>query len=878
MKGKLKKLLITSIFACVFLFAGIFTACDFSFDFMKVKLTGFDVKESVTVDYGAIVNVETPIVTDQNGNLYEVWTDVSDSKGGYVGVESNSFRAWDIGGYTITYVVRVNECQSEEKKTTVTVTNTQGLTVTAEYETLVDTDTPIAILPECEEEGVTYSYSVKKLADNSEIPVTETDGEVSFVLEEKGYYDVMITATKGDRTGIFGYALLAREATSPYVVEHFDEQWEEIANYEEDQRLGYYQTVTSEECGITDRYGDNVTMLMRRTDNEWPNFHISPRYSYEHYESLIEQGYDKVTLWCYYTSEKDVEHKYVIKTGKGNYYETTARSAKANTWVELSFQLETPANAVSHSFLYCYDWYKSQEIWYVCWWNEGSLADRDVMTMYYTDMLVTKPVEVKVAENPKTSYQVGDTLTMDYLQELFSSDVEMRYFIKSRGVSTEITEDYVFTANGDYELEVLPARKDYRANAKLELTVTDEFSANASYVSVNRTGKTTVDVNLQDLKANFTTVGGVTPQAVGYRVYDRKGNEYQVSQNGFKADADGVYKVEVEGEYKLGTTTCKTYHFVELDVWSNDNKYSAVDLDGYFSIAGYNYQSTLKDTLTIGEYTVGDRTENLLKVYAAGRECSVIVMRPTYTKNYYQALLDENPYYASYVNMDWYFVASTAVKTGEITPYYDMFTGYVKQGAQTKDVWNTGKITLREFVALYDDIVSLYESTLEEYANAVKFGRFVDTKGVVDPNGNIKKGYVMATKLQTNRAECAYLTDMTISILDSEIPTYSYSIDETTFMSQKIGSKIDLTQGKALFNGFELKATEYKITSKTENLATVENNVLTVKGSGMIELVFTVTLSNGKVYDSITYKYEITPNNEDVDAWENDGLGDSFTP
>ena len=872
MKGKLKKLLFTGIFACVFLFAGVFTACK---DDKKVEFVGFDVKESVNVDYGSIVNVETPIVTDSNGNLYEVWTDVCDSEGGYVAVESNSFRAWDENGYTITYVVRANESYAEEKKTIVSVTNRQSFAVTAEYETLVDTDKSLAILPKCEEEGVTYSYLVRKLADNSEIPVTITDGKASYICTEKGYYDVTITATKGERSGSFGYTVLAREAASAYLVEHIDEQWEEIANYENDQRLGYYEVVTSEECGLTDRYGDSVSFLHRETDNEWPTYHINPRYSYEHYEALAAEGYDKVTLWCYFESEKDQNHTYAMRYGLGGYYETQYKENKPNTWIEMSFQLETPANVVNHSFLYCYEMYKNQDVFFVCWNNEGSLATRDKMSIYYTDMYVTKPVTVTVAEDARTDYTLGDTLTMSDLKALFVSEEEMRYYVTYRGEREEITEDYVFTGNGEYTLDVLPARKDYRASATTTITVADEFEAQASYVSVERTAAT-VNVNLNGLNASFKELDGVKPSVSGYRVFDKNGNEYAVSEsNTFTADADGVYRVEVEGRYKVGETNCRTYHFVELDVWSEANKYAAVDLDGYFSISGYSYQSFIKDVLTIGEYAIDGKTEEMVQIYAAGRETSVVVMKPKYSKNYYKALLEANLDYALYVTCDWYFDASE--QTSNVTPYYDMFTDYVKQGVQEKDTWHTGKLALSSFISLYDEMVELYDRTLEEYAEGLKYGRFADVSGVKDPAGNVVKGYLMATKLQTNRVDYAYLTAMTVEKTDSvEEFTYSSTIDESVFQSQKKGATIDLTQGKALFNGYELNASQYTLTSTDASVATVENNVLTIKDYGLLELVFTVTLPSGKTYESITYHYQITVDNEAVDGFENDGVGDEF--
>ena len=200
---------------------------------------------------------------------------------------------------------------------------------------------------------------------------------------------------------------------------------------------------------------------------------------------------------------------------------------------------------------------------------------------------------------------------------------------------------------------------------------------------------------------------------------------------------------------------------VTVDVWSEATKNVVVALEDYFSVAGYTYQSFIKDTLTVGEYTLGNKTETLVRLYAAGRECSVVVAKPLHSKKYYQELLAKDDYYTSYVTLDWYF-ENTSAYTSSITPYYDMFTGYEKQGAQEKDTWHSGRITLAEFVALYDDMVAIYERTVSEYNTGVRYGRFVDTKGVVDQDGNVQKGYVMASKFQTNKIDYAYFAPMTI--------------------------------------------------------------------------------------------------------------------
>ena len=214
MKNKLKKLLVAIVACLTFVVCGIFAACGGT---EKIEIDGFEVKETVNVDYGSLVKLETPFVTDKNGKFYDVMTDVCDSAGGYVVVQANSFRAWDIGGYTIRYVVRVNGAQLEERTTAVTVTDTQALTVTATYNEFEDTDKNILIRPECDETGVEWLYSVKKLKDESGVLVTTDEAGAYFVCDEAGYYGVEITAKKGEKVKNMRIKRALKVAFLPYL-------------------------------------------------------------------------------------------------------------------------------------------------------------------------------------------------------------------------------------------------------------------------------------------------------------------------------------------------------------------------------------------------------------------------------------------------------------------------------------------------------------------------------------------------------------------------------------------------------------------------------------------------------------------------------------
>ena len=1040
MKRKMKRLAVLGTVFLTFLFSGILVACSNlglgNLGFGKTKLNGFEVKDRVTVDYGSLVTVETPIVTDDEGNFYEVMSDVADSKGGYVVVEANSFRAWDVNGYTIDYIVRVSGNQVEQRTTKVNVINTQALTVSADYNEFEDTDTNIVIAPECDEE-VEYTYTVTNMKTEEIIPVNTDGAEVYFVCEEAGNYAVEIVAKQEERYGSYGYTVIVREAVGRTNVEHIDEQWEEVARYLGDARVGRYEVVSSEECGLKDHYGDDAYFLKFTSTAEWLTYHISPRYSKEHYEALVAEGYDQVTVYCYVVSEQNKSHTYAIRTMTSGFYERSPVTSYPNQWNEINMNFDlVPGKEVNRSFLAAYDYYKTQDGWFLCYNNEGELATRDVLTLYFSDMYVTKPVEITTVEGATTEYAVGDYISKSTMNEFFASESSLRYFVNFRGERMEITGDYEFKANGEYVIEALPESKDERGLATVTLNVTDEYQATYSYYAQER-----IDdgawVDLTKLNAGFSTVNGVTPIVKGYRAYDRYGVEYSVEKdtNAFVTMYDGMYTIEVEGTYEIAGTTYKTYCTANLDVWSQANKmkvvavedmYSAnaweyqstnkqtmevgeftiggvtknmyrftksgdnitltvkpfyskqyyenllsasttdlvfgmnvyfesgnqtttptmstcrsffdnfgkcvyekdtwtmqiidfakfiekyddfvagyelqkynvnnkikygydvngawknyifyaemngraqyayvqdlmaysietvediqivertstkialtslndaftgmnftpmaivkatkngtdvtvsgdsfitgesdgvytvlvqgaknganhvisltvdvwsqatkntvIALEDMFAIGGYSYQSFRKEATTVSEYTVDGKTQTMMQLTAGGIECSVVVGKPLHSKKYYEQLLANDTYYTSYVTMDWYFYALED-KTEDITPFYGMFGNYERQGAQTKNEWLSGKITLAEFVAQYDDFLSLYERTEEEYklGQSFKYGRFVDTKGVCDPNGNVVGGYIMATKFrnETNskKLDYAYFTSLSV--------------------------------------------------------------------------------------------------------------------
>ena len=822
MKGKLKVYLLAILSVCIFLFCGM-AACSKE---NKIKLNGFEIQETLNVEYGSLVTLESPIITDEDGNFYEPMVDVCDSKGGYVVVESNSFRAWDEAGYTITYVVRVNKEYFEIKETQVTVTNRQSLSVTAEYNDFEDTGKAIFINPVCEIEGVNYDYAVKNLKTSATVDVTTENGDVFFTCEEVGNYEVTISATKGERSGSYGYTIIVRKAVENYVIEHFDSQWKEIAEYLGDERMNY-NIVKGSEVGLTDRYGDDAYFLAYTSNNEYLPLHIRPRFEKAEYEALLADGYDQVSVYCYIVSAQNASHEYVIRTGTNGFYQRSNVTSYPNVWNEITMNFDLISGSeISRSFLYCYDMYKSQDVFFLSYLNEGSLATRDTLTLYYTDILVTKPVDVTAKEGIATEYVTGDSVK---LNSLFNSAVDLRYYVTFRGDRKEVSGDYVFTANGEYTVEALPARKDYRGFASVKLNVTDGFTATSEYVAEKRSAET-VTVYLENLQTSFVEKDGIIPTVNGYAVYDRNGKAYAVGKdNTFVADADGVYMVEVKGDYELDGLQCSSYTFVELDVWSDANAYQVVSVVDMFTTCPWAYQSNQVQKTTVAEYTVDGVTGEMFRLQRSN-DGMALTVRPFYSKSYYQNLIETTEGELVF-SLNAYF-ESGAQTSANMDTSRSIFSNYMKYQI-LKDTWTTQVASLSAFVENYDGLLSGYQLMTENVKNKVKYGYEV--------NG-AWKDYLLYAELRT-RADYVYITDI---IAQPIITATEVAIVERT------GDTVLLNDFESAFENTDFVPAEILSASKNGVSVVASGNFIqTGTEDGVYDLIIRGTKNEESVFMSL---------------------------
>ena len=246
-------------------------------------VNGFNVSESITVDYGSIVELETPFVTDKNGWVLENWVVVTDDEGNYVYTENGRFRANDSDGYTITYVVRDTNENVFEKKTKVIVNGSAADIITLDvlYEQDVTVGELIEINATCSDPNANLQYTVVKKSDGSSV-ATENN---AFTLSEAGAYTVTVTDSEGKAE--YEYMLFAQAPVKEGEVEIFDEAWAERQKLTGSKRRSW-DVVTSEECGVLDPYGQEANFATFTTNKSYIYFYLNIRENKEYYQELQE--------------------------------------------------------------------------------------------------------------------------------------------------------------------------------------------------------------------------------------------------------------------------------------------------------------------------------------------------------------------------------------------------------------------------------------------------------------------------------------------------------------------------------------------------------------------------------------------------------------
>ncbi len=663
----------------------------------KAYVQGFEIKESLNVSVGTVVELEQPIVTDAKGVLLDCWTYVMDANGNYVYTSANSFTADNVGVYTIVYVVRDSENNTYEKRTTLNVTGEkqqEEVTIDVDFEQFIVTGETVTIDASCSDADAQLVYSVKKSATGADVAV---DGN-TFTPQENGVYKITVSVANRESEA-YTYSVFAEAAAKDGEVEVFGDAWAEkeafVGGFRRD-----WEIVSSEDCGIVDPYGRESNFAKYSTDRAYIPLYINIRQDVDYYKQLAKEGYTHVSMWIYMQSEKP--HITISdRDPNGGFYRREGPDLYPGQWTEFSLNLLDGNSSWTRSFTSCYDMYDNQSHFYLQVDNSyeyNPWGGGDNITFYFTDIYAIKSVDIATAENIETTKNVGDTMDVS---TLFSADFGLDYIVSHRGEATALEgSNYTFKANGEFMVTAIPKAWDLRGNQSVNLTVSDGYALNSSPVITER-AEDSVSVSLSALNASFTTLNGVTPTITDYKV-SYNSEEIAVADGEFTATQDGAYTVEIKGEYN----DYATYHTVYVDVWSKATKYTVMDTQNMKVLRAWDWGSTsFKSDYT--EYTIGGRTDKY--VYAEsnlGSQSLVIYAKPMYSKAYYEALYAENN--ALSVRMNLYHIPG---KTGHVTNFWSVFSAALVKltDAEHNNKWLDYSITLEDFISNYDSLNNKYE-------------------------------------------------------------------------------------------------------------------------------------------------------------------------
>lgn len=298
-------------------------------------------------------------------------------------------------------------------------------------------------------------------------------------------------------------------------------------------------------------------------------------------------------------------------------------------------------------------------------------------------------------------------------------------------------------------------------------------------------------LNASALSTAFTAQSFVASEITAITRY---GADVTLESGTADVSKNGIYDVTLSGTYtnEKGVKIPATMN-AEVDVWSADTKYTVAGLTDMSSVGGYQGISGGGGSDARKMFTVGDKTAELLQIKP--KETEVYYFRPMHSKAYYQALLTEFPaYVTAYVSMDWYL--DTGSYTTALGTYFNFFDGYVKNIPELNS-WVQYKMSLTDFVALYDSISAYYKTTRAEVLSETKFARYDGTKGAVDIDGNTATGY-LASGYFYQRVQYTYLSAMTVT---QEAGVYE---EATLLVDRKTVTSVDLSEhtetGKDVLN------------------------------------------------------------------------------
>lgn len=353
-------LLISSICALVF------TACSNKQSTSvveEVNVYGFDVKETLNVNLGESVSLEKPLVTDDEGNVLDVYYDVADINGGFVQTSMGSFIAKDVRGYTVTYKVVTSDSAIHKATTAIKVSGT-SFSLGADYSPLVSAGDIVEISPVCSQKEAKITAAVEYEGEKVEVK------DNSFVCDNVGVYTVTLTAKYGDEVGEYSYSVYSQTPMKIGEIESYGEDWSTVNKYAGKSRQGWSVVKASETSIPTlSALGENNYYRTITTDGDYIYVYANPRETKEYYKSLQAQGYKYVKIYVYCAGE--LEHMCSISTDPNNNcyrrdmyygYSPTIPVLKPNAWNEVVVNLNRELDDFNRSFVDGLDYYASEDM------------------------------------------------------------------------------------------------------------------------------------------------------------------------------------------------------------------------------------------------------------------------------------------------------------------------------------------------------------------------------------------------------------------------------------------------------------------------------------------------------------------------------------
>ncbi len=702
----------------------------------EVTISGLTVKEEITVNAGSLVSIERPIVTDNDGNLLDVFASVVDKEGAFVEIKAGSFFVMDNGGYTLTYSVYTSDKVVHEASTRINVIGNNFISLNME-QVVFEGDT-VTFDFSNRLSNPSFSYEVK--FGDDDVPVVEKE----FVCDNAGFYDCSIIAVDDyhpvDNPMVYTFQVYAHpesEFENFGMVEEFDENWEKIRDLSGFGRQGWALT-NSAECGVKDHNGADsyfayTNMEIGMTMNI---FYLNPLHDSNYFAKLIDEGYDAVEFWVYV----DGPSSYYLENYEldSTNYEYIRSFGYLNpfTWKKISIPLAGTEKTWVKSFVDSVDYYSTQIMHFLRFSNGDQKVNSKI---YLDDICAVKKADPITTKAEFTAPKVGDLFDFDNLFSVPDYDIVYTVSSDHAYASVKQGEEYRFTSNGKYTITASPARCDYTTEIDPTVTfeVTDDVTMPKTYFSKERV-EDSVDIYLNSIQTGPDKRTGLDV------IIEHQGAELDCSPvitapdgsvlsldiNGefFSASRDGMYVLKYSADYELDGIDCTTYKEFTLDIWSQETKYI---LGLASDMAVCRIDSGTGSTTSYGDYLAGGLSGNKFRV-DSNTTGNIVAIKPLFSKKYYENLKTEVPTENQGALIEVYVSGKVAalraiqksvdkthsninINDCPVGSYYgsssspDYKRGYFYSSGSAENAWKNTETDLTTFIDVYDTLAENYK-------------------------------------------------------------------------------------------------------------------------------------------------------------------------